>query len=1169
MNVKDGMIWELNRVMEFEFNHAVDPDSISFSSIQFTVENASNPVTGSFEIKPDSGGRILLFRPHCPDSEELDNGSFLPGAKRYLVSIPGAKRYGTDVLRDTDGRALRIGTSCRFVSPDRLAGSLFVDYRKGPLKLDPDLPIEWPAGLNLFSDPAGVTRIHFDQAIDARASNINSNNLYMLYSAGERGTPEAQNFPESNRVPGTLRVESNCLERGATVVHEALGILPPNRRLKLVMRRELADLVGEQNITDFAPQFHDTPTLAEYYGDSTPDWSTVAALDEFREDFETTHNLDIAQGLPLPAAEVSQGLIQASFAFPGIFSGKDFVLDAGYTEVFTQGDSYVSDSHGATFRVQSGVLNCHNFSIAAGAEVRGRGRNPLVIYATGEVRIEGTLNVSGNHAKWPTALASPQRPEGGAKGECGGGDGGTSSQEVNQETYRGSSGNGAFQFLAAGGQGGEGGFNQAGFSAGSYAKQSINNLAGGGGGGTFARTANVSPHWYRWTKDDKMESLDRNYEADHVLFHDRATDPFQSGSRFPYVVYGGEAGMRGSSWNCLGIEGDVQPVGVYGMEDERVDVVLWFEDGSAADGGRGAGDPLHRGSARWSQPTLEPNPMSNDPANTLVQDPFNERGRAMGHPTDGPDGGQPGQSIFSTDGDTSNDFWGKRLRADGSLAEGELLLPWAGSGGGASGDMVIYERDGVIPLPSVFPDPEFPSGRIRAYRKGAPGGGGGGQLQLMAIGPISIGAQGRIWARGGNGVGGESIGYTYGQVSGSGGGSGGHIVLATGAHLDLSAIDLLDGSEPGDRAHLVEDGQAYQLPIPGASLSEAIVAVGGRRGWAMSQIQTTDWGGGLGFDGNGSYALGRGGAGGNGIVQIHVPNMARDIVWPASRELEIRNYLHHGDIQANDADIDRVEEMLRIFCAPKPVVLVPWFGAKSMVRSRWIDTGLAGVRQPDTGQLQSYPDYQPDGFALRGIDPLDGQVEVDQGTVAPLPQIVRGARQSIQNHEFEVNILDASHVFAANEHFLRTPKLLLGFDFKPDASSSQTNEIVSASYDRVRDTLNLLTESRAGIGSRAAGDHWEILPRYFRIVTHGVWDSLPEGTSVRIEFQAAQPRELGSDLPGAPFPDTHKWTSDLATLAGYRFIRYQVILDTDAQQQGANPNNPRPAMDYLKLPFAW
>jgi hypothetical protein len=1166
-NLGNGVSWELNRLMEFEFNNRVDPDSVSFSTIRFSSPDVNQPVTGSFEIKPDGTGRTLVFRPHCPSSPGNDNGSFVPGGHRYNLTVASSSKFGADVLRDMEGRPLSQGFSRQFFSPESSGQDLFVDYVEGPLALDGATPIEWPGGLNLFADPDSFIRINFNQAIDARPGNLNLDNLYVLYADGEIGTGNEDSFPETNRLPGFLSVGDNCGADGSTVIFEVAGIMPANRKLKLVVKREFSDISGQQNAADLTPPPYSVPTLAEYFNDSTVAWGSTEVVDEFSDDFLSTSRLDFTSGLPLPAADIGDGFAQASFDFPGEFTTQDFLLDTGYSEIFTTSQTFFTDSNNTTFTVQNGVLNCRDFTIGPGSELRGRGENPLIIYATGTVRIDGTLNVSGNNAVWPTGLNSPQRPEGGAKGECGGGDGGTSSQEVFQETYRGSSGNGGFNFSGQGGQGGESGFNQSQNSTSPYAKESINNLSGGGGGGTFAITASVSPHWPRWTKDDKMPEVDKNYEPDHVLFHNKATDPNLTGTRYPYVAYGGEDGSRGSSWNCL--ENDpAHPVGIYGMEDEKIDVILWYADGTPADGARGSSAPLTRVSVAWDDPLNQPNPFSNDPAETTFVDPYNPNGRLTGHPTDGPDGGKAGPTIFSNDGDTANDFWGTRINADGSVTQGELLVPWAGSGGGASGDMVVYNRSGTDPLPTVFPEPNFPNGRITKYRKGAPGGGGGGQVQVLAIGDIIIGATGQIWAKGGNAVGGESIGWTYGQVSGSGGGSGGHVVLSTASKLDLSAIPILDGSAKGDTQSTVENGVAYTIPITDVWFSEAISAVGGRRGWAMSQIQTVSWETKTDDDGNDTYAIGRGGAGSNGIVQIHVPNIATDIVWPASSEAEIRNYIHNGNL-GNDADIDKLEEMLRIFAAPTPVALVPLFSAQSMFRGKWIDTGLAELRQPATGKGVDYPDFASSVLRMQGFDSADGTVNVTNEVVNVLPAVVTGPRSNVTLYDFEARISGASTVFAGQKHFLRTPKTLLGYIFQPNVSAATMVEVVSASYDADSDVLTLLTEALDGAMAGIGGSTWSLRPRFFRFATGGVNDLLPDTTAVQIQFQGAEESAPGSNVPGTPFPGTNTWTSDLADLEGYRFIRYQVIFDIDAQSGGVNLTSPRPLMKYVKLPFTW
>ncbi len=726
--------------------------------------------------------------------------------------------------------------------------------------------------------------------------------------------------------------------------------------------------------------------------------------------------------------------------------------------------------------------------MAAGSEVRGVGENPLVIYASGDVVLEGVINVSGHHAQWPTGLGSPNRAEGGAAGECGGGRGGTSSQQTDRETLRGSSGQGAWGFEGAGGQGGEGGLNQQEFVNNTNdTKEIVCNTAAGGGGGTFTLTENVAIYWPRWTQEDRMEAIDRNYSMDHNLGWNSATDPRLPGPRFVYTVRGGEAGVRGSSWGSAETD-PTRPNGVYGLEDLQVDLLFDPETGLSQDGHKDGNNQTinERFSTAWDDPINQPNPLSNDilGGQTLVADQENLHPRLLGHPTRGADGGFGGPTVFSTDGSTSNDFWGVRVNNDGSVTKGELLAPWAGAGGGASGDMILYNRGdgGNDPVVESFPDPAFPNGTIFAYRKGAPGGGGGGQIMIFALGDIAVGAEAQVLAKGGNGVGGESMGWTRRQVSGSGGGSGGHIVIGTASKLDLSAVEVTNGNQAGDLDWTIQNDGYYELPISGAYFSEVFVAVGGRRGWAMSEVNNTDLDGDgdTDWDGNDTYAIGRGGAGGNGLIQIHVSNPAANILWPNAVQEEVENYLHHDDPGNNPADMDRVEEVLRIFAAPQPYALVPTFSSQSMVRSKWVDTGVAEIRQPDTGSGVDYPNYANPVFRLRGIHPQTGLVETDGGMVSELLALVSGATSGLVMHDFEVHIPNASQKFQQHSHLLYQPTLLHGYSFLPDKRRSQGRTVVGAAFNQSTDTLILLTDPADGEVPVGAGTDWALQPHFFR-----------------------------------------------------------------------------------------
>ena len=518
-----------------------------------------------------------------------------------------------------------------------------------------------------------------------------------------------------------------------------------------------------------------------------------------------------------------------------------------------------------------------------------------------------------------------------------------------------------------------------------------------------------------------------------------------------------------------------------------------------------------------------------------------------GHLIFGADGGSGGPSVFRNDGDTTNDFWGSRINAEGVVTRGELLVPWAGSGGGASGDMILYNRQpdgggGYLHINESVPDPAFPSGTIFIYRKGGPGGGGGGQIQIMSIGTIKIGVNGLILAKGGNGIAGESTGWTYGQVSGSGGGSGGHIILHSASALDLREVDVTSTGgtiEDENRTWTLADGTLVEPSVPGLYYAEVLRAHGGRRGWAASRVNEhlpyKDYGGSAGKkDGNSTWMAGRGGAGANGVIQLHVPNPSTDILWPGfdssgshgSTYSNIQDYVHASYDPVTEEwsglNPDKLEEVLRCFSSPQPVVLVPFFAATSVVQSEWVDTGLAGLRAPaGTSQFVDYPDYSNSLLQIQGLDTSSGRVETAVGTVPMLPNVVTGSTSLAVITTNEVVLANASADFAAVLHFLRQPAVLEGYLFRPDSSASIGFTVVEAEYDSTLDTLTLSTDATDGsieFAINPGNPVWGLSPRFFQIQTENLANQIPTSAQVFIQFQGADEVAPGENLPGVPVP---------------------------------------------------
>jgi hypothetical protein len=219
--------------------------------------------------------------------------------------------------------------------------------------------------------------------------------------------------------------------------------------------------------------------------------------------------------------------------------------------------------------------------------------------------------------------------------------------------------------------------------------------------------------------------------------------------------------------------------------------------------------------------------------------PFPQRGGVGGAGSGGAlPGGAPG-SVWFTNADPRDDFWGRAyVPQRGRSVIGELSAPRAGSGGGSGGS---WSATG------------FPQSPSATYLPGGGGGGGGGVLVLQVRGRLTIAATGRVSADGGNGVGGTVPPYLN---SGSGGGGGaGSVVLMAGAGITLHVHGETFANRDYDFC-LSADG--------GICATQSSMVVPAIRSKYPANGETT-------FSGEVYGANPLGGFGGMGLVQLMVP----------------------------------------------------------------------------------------------------------------------------------------------------------------------------------------------------------------------------------------------------------------------------------------------------------
>jgi len=481
-------------------------------------------------------------------------------------------------------------------------------------------------------------------------------------------------------------------------------------------------------------------------------------------------------------------------------------------------------------------------------------------------------------------------------------------------------------------------------------------------------------------------------------------------------------------------------------------------------------------------------------------------------------GGAPGSGPFG-DADPENDFFGVAPIVDSlhnlvGVRRGELAGPHGGEGGGGGGDLITS---------SVFP----PSAPV-PVTEGGGGGGGGGVLVIRATDRIRFGLVGQIVANGGKGARGRGI-ATHG-----GSGSGGHVILES-----AKAIDFTDGN-------------------PGVPPRLWIRAAGGPR--------ASQGGGGPNF----------GGAGGPGVVQLHVPRP------------ELAPGTDSGVILPEFAltQLDPLSEVSE----PRPSVLFATMGKVSGARSRWIPLGAAG--EETAGAPASGVAFRFDGIET-APGPDEGRVKTVGERVAELPPLLGPASLALPEVTLRANgftlALRGSILAPLRESggaigpdvYLRRPALLAGMTLRlanaGDPARESDLSIAAARYDDRRVVLELdlagtsgtLRETVDELGGPEAVE-LTLVPRFFQ-VRQGLAgrDVLPDSRSVRILFQGAADDGTGRPDEEHPLVD---WTADVTRFGALPpgtldFVRFQVEFDLDALDRGFDPLAEPIALEFLRLPF--
>jgi len=536
-----------------------------------------------------------------------------------------------------------------------------------------------------------------------------------------------------------------------------------------------------------------------------------------------------------------------------------------------------------------------------------------------------------------------------------------------------------------------------------------------------------------------------------------------------------------------------------------------------------------------------------------------------------PYGGHAGPGPFGILPGTQDDFWGTMIENVGStnpaapprLVVGELLRPTPGAGGGAGSDATFIRVNDTYP----------PSDFINAHQdKGGGGGGGAGALTIQAIGDIRFGPSGQISARGGHGGGGEHTIDERRVGGGSGGGSGGHVILQTAGKIDFSAVPADSGifaidarggqggtgewRQDGHNNHggATNVGNTDEIWLDAKHVGES----GVDNPWevvppiCIDETPTGYLGSLPGAGDNTLVVRSAGGDGGPGLVQLHVEDLAEDILYPGGDSAKLRTICRpvpHG----YDFDDGEWHDQL-----------LPVFGRRSMAQSRWIPLGEATVDpvERELGEL---------ALLFGGTTLADGKVRTtSEEQVADLPPLLTTAEPVLDSLDplRRTLLFDASVLVAEEAVYRRNPRLLRRFLVTVEDARY---EVVGATYREGPDQLAVEVEDEGPSFAGLSGPV-RLRPRYFGVETDDLADFLPVSSEVLIEFEAAEEGNPG-------FPDSDRRTGFVPRLDGVdlnslgvdprrvRFLRFRLTFDIAADESELGFDTPRPSLEFLRMPY--
>lgn len=1112
VSVPHNGTWQINRPMHFEFTDDVDFSTVNLNTINITQAGGAPAAGEFFEVDSVTVG----FQPRCPTTDDYSDSGLLPGGVQYTIRIPGSTSGGLTV-RSESGARLTESQTINFSTPNSTDASvIFLDTQIGPPNpvirtsaADPNLGASY---LELGDNPANreyfIPRNPLDAALGADVTNG--------FTAG-------------------LNLYSDSSSHVSILVAINQPVTPSTSNISIdTVRLEYRTAAGTWENVAHTVQLVANCTAAGALLRVTPTGILpqnrivrVLLTRDFRDLVGDSNLVDLSVGSFLVKTATDPGTTT-----PGIAG------DEAFEEFAVGGDASGSKEDTTTILASPRADWASNGTLRAGFAFGGTGGPggdfdwkigndfPLSNNNHPQVLLDTSFTVITNQQQ--TAFQTVIN--------------GVVDVQDLLVTASGQlliTGPNRCTILVSGNAQIDGEITISGADNLSVASlnttaQAEPGAAGRGGGGRGGAGSLLA------TQSDASGETGRG-----------AFDAAGAGG------VGGESGFR-ATWPNDTFDGNRRPGG----------------------GGGGSFGPDFLRPQHIVAGYLNPNLCPDQSLNGLdAEKGYNGSPLATGALTNAipPQGGAKGPRPFF-DGDPTNDFWGTMRTQGGQLIRGELLDPWAGAGGGGGGDAIVSNSFPTTPF-NPFGD-----------EKGAGGGGGGGSITILALGQIRFGPRGRIVSNGGTGGGGENSGG--GNIThiggGSGGGSAGHIVLQSATRIDMAAFITTTGLNlpagglyaMGGQGGAGRDdlGGAHPNGAPSPPQFDALPSnsyphntapcgvISGQAGYTFNnQVGNAD---------PATVIACAGGDGGPGLIQLHTPALT-DILTPTTVGENVYKTVRPPPVGSTPAT---GAPNFLVINGPTSAwdQMLPIFGRNSQAISKWVALGGAAVNSNNSIDAPDPIHFDFEGTDVAGTGSIITTGSGANASVAELPPVFTGTLAASPTMPFiaaDSRTLVVPGSALTDDIYLRNPALLRRFVLRLTFGAPTDKEVASATYDATTDQLRL-TVSGSGLPLLGflPGTAIQLRPRFFKVITEGAENNLPDSSDILIEFQATTPNAQNDpDLsPGA----LSAWVKDISLIdpnsggnPDYRFFRFRITFDISAQGAPLTFSTPIPSLDFIRIRF--